>query len=629
MVFARKVWKLLVGIKDGLALLFLLLFFMLLYALLTLRPGPGAVREGALLLELDGVIVEEPAVIDPLGSLISMSAPTTEYRARDLVRAIETAATDERIKVVVLDLSQFLGGGLVNLQEVGDALDKVRAANKPVLAYGLAMADDGILLASHATEVWVDPLGATLAVGPGGQQMYYAALLERLKVDVHIYRVGTFKDAVEPFMRTSMSEESRAALTGVLNSVWETWKADVTKARPQANLALATTNPAQWAAASNGDLAAASKAAGLVDRIGNRVQFGARVAEIAGKDSYDPRPGRFAYTPLRAWLAENEPETPGKAIAVVTVAGEIVDGEAGPGTAGGDRIAELIDEAVADKVPALVLRIDSPGGSVLASEVIRSALDRARAKKIPVVASMGNYAASGGYWVATPAQRIFAEPGTITGSIWVFAVIPTFERALASVGVSTDGVRTTPLSGQPDLLGGFTPEADALLQMQVEHYYGRFLSLVGKSRGKPPEAIDAVAQGRVWDGGTARQLGLVDQFGGLDDALAHAATLAKLESGGWHPRYYGQETNPYASIIEQLIGDEDSAPPARSGDLAGLIADRQQSLVARALSDVDRMIGVRGIQAYCGECPLPLARAPKLDAGLLARVAGWLERVCS
>jgi protease IV len=254
-------------------------------------------------------------------------------------------------------------------------------------------------------------------------------------------------------------------------------------------------------------------------------------------------------------------------------------------------------------------------------------LARARAKGIPVVASMGNFAASGGYWVATPAQRIFAEPGTVTGSIGVFAVVPTFERALASVGVTFDGVRTTPLSGQPDFFGGFTPATEALLQLQVEHYYARFLQLVGASRGKAPAAIDPIAQGRVWDGGTARQLGLVDAFGGLDDALAYAATQAKLGEGKWHAKFYGEERGTYASLIEQLTADEDSAPPARSGDLATLAAERQQALVARALGDVDRLLGTRGIQAYCGECPLPAATAPRLDAGLLARIAAWMERL--
>ncbi|MBW8786051.1 MAG: signal peptide peptidase SppA, partial [Novosphingobium sp.] len=513
----------LVAIKDGLALLLLLLFFGLLYAALTARPNVASVQKGALLLRLDGGIVEEPSAIDPIATLLSRQAPMGEYRARDVVRALRLAATDDRVTAVVFDLSHFTGAGFVHLQEIGQAMDAVRAAGKPVLTYAALYSDDGIQIAAHSSEAWVNPLGGAFVLGPGGNHLFYGGLLDKLKVTAHVFRVGTYKSAVEPYIRNDLSPASREASTALYGALWENWKQDVAKARPKANIALVGSDPVGWLKAAGGDAAKAAQGAGLVDRLGDEVAFGNRVAQLVGPNRIDPGPGSFAHTPLKTWLAANKPSEPGKAIGVVTIAGEIVDGEAGPGVAGGDRIAKLLDDAQAKNLSALVVRVDSPGGSISGSEQIRAAIARYKAKHIPVVVSMANLAASGGYWVSTPADRIFAEPGTITGSIGVFAIVPSFERALSQWGVTTDGVKTTPLSGQPDLISGLSPEISAMLQLNVEHSYANFLGLVGASRHRTPEQVDAIGQGRVWDGGTARQNGLVDQFGGLDEALAYAA----------------------------------------------------------------------------------------------------------
>lgn len=627
MIFARKLWHVLVAIKDGLALLFLLLFFVALYAVLSGRPTAAQVREGALLLKLDGSIVEEPEAVDPFAALTSASLPAKQYRTRDLVRALDAAAKDGDVKAVVLDLSRFTGGGMVTMMEVGAALDRVKAAKKPVLVHAFAYADDALMLAAHASEVWVDPLGGAFIMGPGGHNLYYAGLFERFKVTPHVYRVGTFKDFVEPYTRTGMSPEARTAREALLGSVFEQWQADVKKARPKANLDLAIKDPAAWYRASGGDGAEAAKAAGLVDRVGDSVAFGNRVAELVGKDTYDPRPGKFAHSTLKAYLAAQTEEKPGKAIGVITIAGEIVDGKAGPGTAGGDRIADLLDGSEAKDIAALVVRVDSPGGSVTASERIRQAIERHKARGIPVVVSMGNVAASGGYWVSTPATRLFAEPATVTGSIGIFAVLPSFEKALAQYGVNADGVRSTPLSGQPDVFGGFTPELDGMLQANIERGYERFVTLVAKSRGKSAAQVDQVAQGRVWDGGTARQIGLVDEFGGLDDALAYAAKQAKLADGKWHPLYLGAKEKVPGSLLEALMAggeeDEDSAPP--QGDMFALIADRQNATLARVVIDAQRLLSAPGAQVYCLECPAPVPTR-RVEAGWLA---GALARLTS
>lgn len=622
MIFARKVWKLLVAIKDGLVLLVMLLFFAALYAALAGRPGPAQVREGALLLRLKGAVVEEPEQVDPFTLVATRSMPDTQFRARDLVRALDSAARDSRIKAVAIDLTGFRGAGFVHLTEIAAAMDRVRAASKPILTYGVMYDDDGVLLAAHSTEAWVHPLGAAYVLGPGGQTPYFKALIDRFKVNVHVFRVGTYKDFVEPYEREDMSQPAREARSAVLNAMFAQWQDNVHRARPKARLDLAIGRAVETFRAAGGDGPRAAVVAGLVDRIGDRVSFGQRVAEIVGKDTTDLRAGAFAHSALRPWLAAHPVPTGGKRIGVVTIAGEIVDGDAGPGVAGGDRIAELLEGPAANNLAGLVVRVDSPGGSVMGSERIREAITRIKARGVPVAVSMGNLAASGGYWVSTPGTRIFAEPGTITGSIGIFAVLPTFERTLAQYGVKSDGVRTTGLSGQPDLIAGLSPEMESVLQAGIEAGYRRFIGLVGKSRGKSLEQVDAIAQGRIWDGGTARQIGLVDQFGNLDDALVWVAGQARLKRGEWSPLYLGQSDSRYASLAQKLFGgDDDSAAP--EGDAFAEIARRQQDSLVAAFVAADRLVGARGAQAYCLGCPgAPVAKPG--EPGVLTRLLGLI-----
>ncbi len=632
MIFARKVWKLLVAVKDGLALLFLLLFFMMLYAVLTARPSTGIVHDGALLLDLDGIVVEEPSVPDPLTLLLSAEAPVGEFRVHDLVRALRAAAKDDRIKAVVLDLSGFLGGGQVHLQDIGDSIDEVRAVKKPVFAHATAYVDDGLLLAAHADEAWVDPHGGAFVTGPGGKSLYFSKLLEKLNIDAKVYRAGSFKSAAEPWTRSGPSQESLSAQEELYGGLWEAWQADFRKARPKAKLDLVTTDPVAWLEGAGGDPPEAAVQAGLVDRIGDRTKFGDRVAEVAGKAIGSTTPGNYAHTGLDVWLRANPPETSGKAIGVITVAGEMIDGDAGPGVAGGGRIARLLNEALDDDLAALVVRVDSPGGTVIAAEHIRSALLRYRSKKIPIVVSMANMAASGGYWVSMPAERIFAEPATMSGSIGVFAILPTFDRALADLGVTGGGAGTTPLSGQPDVVTGLAPEVGAMLQANVDNTYEEFVTLVSSSRGLSAESVPEWAEGRVWTGKRARELGLVDAYGGLDDALAYAAKRAKLEEGDWHAKFIGRQDSQLSAILGQLSGGSRRLR-GTGRDIAGIAAMRQRELIAQARAQVGRLFGASGIQAYCLECPgfsrVVSVRKPVNGAaegrGLGGLVLNWLS----
>lgn len=606
MGFVGKGWKILVGIKDGLVLLFMLLFFVALFTILSASPSPAQVREGALYIDLSGFVVEERAAIDPVAALINRSAPATQHEAREIVRALDAAREDDRIKAVVMDLTTFIGGGQVHMQEIAEAMDRVRKAEKPVLTYALGYGDDHMHLASHASEVWLDPMGGALIAGPGGSFLFYADLLDRLDVNTRVYRVGEFKSAVEPYLLNSMSPQARKNIEGLYGSLWEQWKDQVKKARPALDLERVTGDPVEWAETNNGDLAEAAIDAGLVDRLGDNAEFGARVAELAGKDEWNDKPGAYAKTDFKAFFADNPVSTSGKAIGVVTIAGNLIDTEAGPGTASAPRIVRLLDTALNDDLAGLVVRVDSPGGSALASEDIRRAIQRYRDKGLPVAVSFANVAASGGYWVATSSDRIFAEPETITGSIGVFAVLPTFEDTANRFGVNADAVRTTPLSGQPDIIGGLTPELDAILQSGVEDTYRDFLERVSDARSMPVDEVDAIAQGRVWDGGTARQIKLIDQFGGLEEALQWIAEKADLGDGAWHPRFLAEAEDGTDALIRQLLSSA-AAPAtvdtAHGSGVFALAARNRDQAFAQIMLDAERLSSGTGVQAYCLECP--------------------------
>jgi protease-4 len=615
MRFVGKVWRLLVGVKDGLVLLFMLLFFGLLYAAISANPTVGTGDEGALLLDLKGTIVEQPAEADPFSVLSGGSAVTSEYRLRDVVRALDAASTDDRVKAVALDLDSFLGGGQSALSDVGEALDRVRRAGKPVVAYATGYTDDSYLLAAHASEVWLNPLGAVLVAGPGGANLYYKGLLDKLGVTANVYRVGTFKAAVEPFTRTDMSPEARAANQALAGALWEGWLTEVRTARPTAQVLPYVAEPAERIAQAGGDLAQAALRSGLVDRLGDRTAYGKRLAELGGVLDEDV-PGSFKAIKFENWVSAN-PAPRGGRIGVVTVAGNIVDGTGGPGTAAGDTIAEHIQKGLRDRdLAALVVRVDSGGGSTTASERIRQAVLDAKSTGLPVIISMGSVAASGGYWIATAGDAIFAEPETITGSIGVFGILPSFEGALQKLGVGTDGIKTTPLSGEPDLLRGPSPEADQLIQSGVDNTYRRFLSLVSAARKLPVERVDQIAQGRVWDGGTARQLGLVDRFGSLDDAISEAARRAKLGGEAARAVYLDKEPSAFDRLLRSMGGAETQTG---SPDAFSRIAMRPQLLLARALADAQTILAGPAIQARCLECPATPGSLTKADRFTLSR----------
>jgi protease-4 len=624
LAFVKGAWRILVAIKDGLVLLFLLLFFGALYAALSYSPKPSqSVSAGALLLDLDGSIVEQPAEVGAMALLSGSGPDSKEYRLSDIVAALDAAKGDAKVKAVVLNLDGFLGGGQVAMARVGKALDGVRAAKKPVLAYASLYSDDGYQLAAHASEVWSDPMGGVAIAGRGGSNLYYKGLIDKLGVNTHVYRVGTYKSFVEPFTRTEQSPEAKQANQALAGALWQNWQDDVTKARPKAKIAAYAADPLAAVQATGGDMGKAALASGLVDKLGDEAAFGERVAQIAGEASSD-KAGSFATIDFASYVKARKPANDGQ-IGVLTVAGDIVDGEAGPGTAAGDTISDLLLTALDEKsLKALVVRVDSPGGSVMASEKIRGAILKAKAAGLPIVVSMGNVAASGGYWVSTPADMIFAEPDTITGSIGVFGIIPSFEGTLAKMGITTDGVRTTPLSGQPDVTGGTTPEFDQIMQLGVEDIYRRFVGLVAESRRKTPQAIDAIAQGRVWDGGTARQIGLVDRFGGLEDAIAEAARRAKIDPAKARAYYIEKQPDTFAAFL-QSIADREQSDANAPRDMLARQALVQRGWAMQAVADVKALVMGAGVRADCLECRgygTPKARNAADERGVMAMLAG-------
>lgn len=618
MRFAKAVWKLLVGIKDGLVLVFMLLFFAALYESLSARPAP--IHNGVLDLDLSGAVVEQPSR-PGLGSLAGR--PTIrEYRLRDLIDALDAARTDDRVKVVALDLERFTGGGHSAMADLAEAVRRLRATGKPVIAFADAYNDSSYEVASAASEIWLDPLGAVALAGPGGENLYYKGLLDKLGVTANVYRVGTYKAAVEPFIRNDMSPAAKQNAQDLASAMLASWRASVLRDRPQAKIDPYLQDPVAALNSANGDFGRAALAAGLVDKIGNREAFQARLSELGGADKSSPY--GYRRIPLASYENEQPDGNSSGSIGVITVAGTIVDGKAPPGTAGGDSISDLIDKAVASGgLKALVVRIDSPGGSVLASERIRESILSAKARKIPIVVSMGSVAASGGYWVSTPGDYVFAEPSTITGSIGVFGILPSFQGTLAKLGIGADGVKTTPLSGEPDVLKGPSPVAGQLLQAGVNSIYRQFLTIVAQARHKTPQQIDAIAQGRVWDGSTARQLGLVDGFGGLHEAIAKAGELANISNPDDQVRYLEHPVSLQDKIVAMLSSNQTSDDTNDDDGFAAIAPDSQ---FADAIAELQSILKGPKIQARCLECP-PVAPAPVQvkSMGMLAALEAWLR----
>ena len=617
------IWRIIVGIKDLLVLCLLALFFVGISALLS-SGTPARVPDGsALVLAFDGALVDQASETSPFDAAAGNVA--AEVQVRDVVRAIDTAADDDRIKAIVLDLNGFMGGGQANIAAVDDALTRFRTSGKPVHAWATAFSDDSWLLAAGASKIWISPFGGVVLTGPGGSRPYFAKALEKLQVDINVFRVGTYKSFVEPFTRTAASPEAKAADQALAGSLWASYLADAKRLRPKADITAYIDQLPQRIGKFGGDAAKAALDAGLVDQVGNREDFDAAMIKLVGEDELNDW-GHFTGVPLDGYLSATRTAGRGDGVGVVYVTGNIVDGEAPRGTAGSTTIRRALEEALAknDDIKALVVRVDSGGGSVTASEEIRAALVAAKADGLPVVASFGPVAASGGYWVGTAADEIFAQPSTITGSIGVFAILPSFPRALAEIGITSDGVKTTPYSGEPDVIAGLSPQVRTVLQMGVENVYRRFLGVVSAARKLPVAEVDRIAQGRVWAGTEAQKLKLVDKFGGLDAAVASAAAKAGLK-GDIRVIDIEKPVPAWQQALESFGAAETEEQANTARDPWARLVQASRLRLLTAVNDMGWLASGKGatMQALCIECAMagsPRPAAARQAEGAAARL---------
>ena len=527
-------WRGLDATRRIIANLLLLALLVALAAALVLS-GPKVPRGAALVVAPRGEIVEQITARTPRGMLLgAVGGGKEETLLPDLVDAIRAAKEDARISSLYLDLSKMDSCGITKLQDLRGAVADFRAGGKKVIAYAEGYEQWAYAVAASADEVWMHPQGGVLLEGLGRWQTYYKEGIDRLGIDWHVFKVGEYKSAVEPFIRNGPSPEAREADLKWLSDLWAVWLQEVASSRKlePADLSSYIDEMPDRVAAAKGDLARLALDARLVDKLGHRDEIRARMIELAGEDEKEKT---FRQVSVEDYLEARGGDRSGAggrgdAVAVVVAKGDILDGKQPAGTIGGDSTAKLIRRARQDdKVKAIVLRVDSPGGSAFASEVIRREMVLARKEGKPVVVSMGSLAASGGYWISTASDEIWASPATITGSIGIFGMLPTIDKPMAHfLGVRVDGVGTTRLSGALRVDRPLQPEVGQVIQSVIEKGYEDFLARVSEARSMSRDEVDEIARGRVWSGKDAFERKLVDKLGGLKEAIASAAERAKL-----------------------------------------------------------------------------------------------------
>ena len=577
-------WRGLDGLRKFLHLLILLVLCGFVIGALHVSV-PSVPPKAALVVAPEGQLVEQLSG-DPLERAIegARGQGRAETLLWDLTDSIRVAAKDKRIAVLAVDLEKFEGSGQPTLEELARAIREFRASGKKVVAYGTELTQAKYYVAAQADEIYLDPLGFVLIDGYDRYRMFFKQALDKLGVDINVFRVGAFKSAVEEYTRTDMSPEDRQESLAYLNVMWSSYQGAMTRARKLPADAIATYvgTLAKKVSGEGGNAAHVALEAGLVTGIKTRQEVEKRLIELVGQEEST---GSFNSVSeqdyVRIARAQKKLHADGKArVGIIVASGEILDGEQPSGTIGGDSTARLIRQARLNKdIHAVVLRVDSPGGSVLASEQIYREILALRAAGKPVVVSMSDYAASGGYYISAPADEIWASPATLTGSIGIFAIIPTVDKTLGKVGVTVDGVGTTPLSGELRIDRPLGEDARLLLQSQISRGYEEFLGRVSAGRKMTRDQVDSVAQGHVWAGSDAKRLGLVDQLGSFEDAVKAAARRAKLSN------YDVEFIEPEMSWAQELVlNTRTRVARALFGAFA---ADRQTRALEQVASQLD------------------------------------------
>jgi protease-4 len=562
----------------------------------------------ALILNIRGDIVEQKHDIDPMDAFINeaLEQPNTatEVLLTDILSVIKQAATDDRISMMVLDLENMKGSGITKLSDIAKALTEFKSQGKKIIAIGEQYSQNQYYLASYADEIWLNPKGWMLLDGYGRYQLYFKSALEKLSISQHIFRVGTYKSAVEPYIRDSMSTAAKEANQLWLTDLWQQYKMDVAQQRNFAvsnfdeNIDVLVTK----LKAANGNIAEYALANNWVDALKTREQMKQELIKVVGSNGdkgyksivFDDYLTLFNSNTLMESTSTNR-------VAVIVAKGTILTGNQKPGTIGGKSTAALLRQARDNKnVKAVVLRVDSPGGSAYASEIIRQEVELLKAAGKPVVASMGTYAASGGYWISAPADKIYASPTTITGSIGIFGFFMTFENTLSKLGIYTDGVGTTDIAGF-GITRELTPGMANIIQLNIERGYRDFVELVANNRNMTTAQVDAIAQGRVWSGSKALELGLVDALGNLDNAIEAAAQLANLDD--YDRLLIEKEKSPRALFLQSLLGQasiffgQPSDSHYSENKLTSLI-----STLSLELKQLAQLNDPQGIYSFCLAC---------------------------
>ncbi|MEZ9607183.1 signal peptide peptidase SppA [Vibrio cyclitrophicus] len=604
MIF-KGIWKLITFVRLALVNLFFLLSIAIIYFVYfhSDTTQPTVPQQSALVLNLSGPIVEQSRYINPMdsvtGSLLGKDLPK-ENVLFDIVKTIRYAKDDDNVTGIVLALRELPETNLTKLRYIAKALNEFKATGKPIYAVGDFYNQSQYYLASYADKVFLSPDGGVLLKGYSAYSLYYKSLLEKLDVNTHVFRVGTYKSAIEPFIRDDMSDAAKESASRWLSQLWGAYVDDVSNNR---QIDAKTLNPSMDSflkdlESVDGDIAKLAEKLGLVDELATRQQVRLELADVFGSDGQDSYNALGYYEYRTTMLPDLTSES--HDVAVIVASGAIMDGKQPRGTVGGDTTAALLRQARnGDQVKAVVLRVDSPGGSAFASEVIRNEIEAIKQAGKPVVVSMSSLAASGGYWISMGADKILAQPTTLTGSIGIFSVITTFEKGLNDIGVYTDGVGTSPFSGL-GITTGLSDGAKDAFQMGIENGYRRFISLVGENRGIEVDAVDKIAQGRVWTGQDAMQKGLVDEIGDFDDAIAAAASLADLET---YNIYWVEEP---LSATEQFIQEFMNQVQMSIGlDIQSMIPSSLRP-VTQQLAQDSQLLGnfndPQGRYAFCLNC---------------------------
>lgn len=607
----RSLWRGLDGLRRVLHLLLLLFIFAIILAA-SHRSLPLVPSKAALVVHLQGRLVEQlsGSPIDrSIGALSGDHEPET--LVRDVVEAIRAAAKDDRIRVLVLDTDDLSGGGVTKLRAIAEALQGFRKSGKRVLTFSRYASQDQYYLMAQADESYIDPSGAVGIMGFAAYHLYFHDAIEKLGVEVNVFKVGTHKSFTEPYTRQDMSAEDREQTIAWMTPLWQAYESGVEQARglPAGTIESYVRDAVPALRAVGGDDALLAEQRHLVTGRKSWLDFEREVIGLVGEDSDTHS---FNAIDDGAYLQAVRPDGlhvkhHGEKVAVLVAAGNIMPGDRPPGEIGGDSFADLLRKVRFDAdVKAVVLRIDSGGGSLLASEVIREEVAALKAAGKPVVASFGSVAASGGYYIALDSSEIWAEPTTITGSIGVFGIVPTFEKTLGKLGIASDGVATSPLASAMNLERSFAPETREVLQLGVEHAYRDFVGRVAAARHRKFDEIEPLAEGRVYTGEAAAKLGLVDHLGTVDDAVKSAAALAKLQPGKYGVSWREKELGWREALVRQMRG-EAQVLAVRLGLDAAFGLSPAPPAVRRALGAAERELSAigslsdpRGLYFYCG-----------------------------